>query len=280
MRAEPAAHPANARLGTLGRVTFLAFATLARYDQTMSAGESYDSPTAGADGRHTRRFNWPANMLLVLTLTLVLLAGIVAGSFLRFARDIVTMTPPRTITEADGIVVLTGAASRIYRAVALLEEGRGKRLLISGVYPTTTGRRIQQELAAEPALFDCCVDLGHDALDTRGNANETALWARDNGYDAIIVVTSNYHMPRSLMELRRVDPGIRLIPYPVVDWEFVDLDWKYATTVLRRVLVEYGKFVMARFRPLWGGNGGNGLRSSLPTAASGAANAAETRAGD
>src|ERR1700730_1967667 len=59
------------------------------------------------------------------------------GGFILFASTI-----PREEEEfhrsADGIVALTGGASRIADAVELLIAGRGQRLLISGVNPSTT----------------------------------------------------------------------------------------------------------------------------------------------
>ena len=56
----------------------------------------------------------------------------------------------------------------------------------------------------EPVLADCCLDIGYLAQDTIGNAEETRAWAQAWGFRRIVVVTSNYHMPRSLLELLEV----------------------------------------------------------------------------
>ena len=64
-------------------------------------------------------------------------------------------------------------------------------------------------------MFECCVDIGYEAQDTPGNADETMHWAADQGFSKLIIVTSSYHMPRSLTELGRVMPDVRLVPYPV-----------------------------------------------------------------
>ncbi len=118
--------------------------------------------------------------------------------------------------QADGIIVLTGGAGRVERALHLLAEGRAERLLISGV-----GRTEFAELAAragvDPALAPR-VTLGRTAVNTRGNAQEAAEWAKGlPGRDgALIVVTSGYHMPRALAELRHALPNRRLHPVPVL----------------------------------------------------------------
>lgn len=120
------------------------------------------------------------------------------------------------VQAADGIVALTGEGGRLMPAMNLLERGLGQRLLISGVNPTTSKTELRTLLHGGE-LFDCCVDLGFTALDTRGNAQETASWARRHGYHSLIIVTADYHMPRSLVEFGSEMPGIHLIPYPVPD---------------------------------------------------------------
>ena len=47
------------------------------------------------------------------------------------------------------------------------------RLLISGVNRMTTREDLYRKSGLTPALFACCVDIGYDAHDTSGNAEET-----------------------------------------------------------------------------------------------------------
>jgi uncharacterized SAM-binding protein YcdF (DUF218 family) len=117
--------------------------------------------------------------------------------------------------RADGIVALTGGEERIAEAVRLLADGRAKRLLISGVNPSTSKLELIGLNPRSARLFACCVDLGKRALDTRDNALETTAWAHQRGFHSLIVVTSSYHMPRSLIELRQTMPDVDLIPYAV-----------------------------------------------------------------
>jgi uncharacterized SAM-binding protein YcdF (DUF218 family) len=146
---------------------------------------------------------------------------------------------------ADGIAVLTGGASRIDQAMKLLAEGKAKRVLITGVNRTTTVEELKQLASQGGEYFTCCVDIDKQALNTIDNATETSEWVAQHRYGSIIVVTSNYHMPRALAELARVMPAVRLIPYPVVD-NNVQLDpwWSYPGTT-KLLLSEYLKYLPA-----------------------------------
>jgi len=121
---------------------------------------------------------------------------------------------PHTLGAVDGIVALTGGGSRLDVAVALFEKGVGERLLISGVNPQAT-RTALKKLAHGKTRFDCCADLGYAAENTFGNAREAAAWARFHHYKRILLVTSRYHMPRSIREFHDCLPDATIIPYPV-----------------------------------------------------------------
>src|SRR5262249_2366417 len=117
--------------------------------------------------------------------------------------------------DADGIVVLTGRASRIAEAIELLAKGRGKRVLISGVYPTTTSTAIARLMPEYQQWFDR-IDLDHSAENTVGNAVQTRNWAKKNNFKSLIVVTSNYHIPRAMVEISHQFPDAELIPFPIL----------------------------------------------------------------
>src|SRR5215216_6167731 len=148
--------------------------------------------------------------------------------------------------HADGIVVLTGGSSRVADAIELLSEGRGKRLLITGVHRATTSAEIARLAPAYGRLITCCVDLDHSAVNTVGNALETKRWATSRHIQSLIVVTSNYHMPRALTELARQLPDVSLIPFPVVSEKVRADHWDLATAKL--LLSEYLKYIVAQVR--------------------------------
>lgn len=146
---------------------------------------------------------------------------------------------------ADGIAVLTGGMARIDEAMKLLAKGKAKRVLITGVNQATTKEQLKRLASQGGQYFACCVDIDKEALNTIDNATETAQWAALHRYGSIIVVTSNYHMPRALAELARAIPGVTLVPYPVVD-NNVHLErwWTYPGTT-RLLLSEYLKYLPA-----------------------------------
>ncbi len=200
-----------------------------------------------------RRFIRGLILLCVITL------GAFSGGFLWFADSVASMRPPEG-AKGDAIIVLTGGYQRIEQAVGLLRDGVGKRLLISGVNPATTRSQIRKMTQGSSDMFSCCVDMGYKAIDTIGNANEAASWIRDHGYSAIVVVTNNYHMHRSLHELRNASPQTEFIAYPVISADLARTNWFAEPDVVRTMLYEYLKFVAAAGRDLTGFGKGDGLR--------------------
>lgn len=171
--------------------------------------------------------------------------ALVAASFLWFLWQI----PSEEIAlnaKADGIVVLTGGSSRISDAVELLASKRGRRLLISGVNPATRQQEIAQLMPEHKKIFDCCVDLDRSALNTVGNAIEARRWAKGQGFKSLIVVTSNYHIPRAMAELSHQLPDVSLIASPVVTHKLTDMPSSAATAKL--LFFEYLKYMVAQAR--------------------------------
>ena len=183
-----------------------------------------------------------ATLIGLLSVVLVAAAGF--ACFLSKLRY--TESAPEA--RADGIVVLTGGSSRVSDAMELLAAGYGKRLLISGVHPTIAASDISRSLQESQSLFHCCVDLDHSAVNTRSNAAETRRWAHERGFKSLIVVTSNYHMPRAIAELSHVMPDVKLIPFAVISDRWRDEPWWTSGPTLRLLLSEYVKYVAAELR--------------------------------
>ena len=182
------------------------------------------------------------HILRVFFYLFITVAAFFVGGFAIFYQHVAALTPPAG-PKADAIVVLTGGYQRIDQAVELLQNGAGGRLLISGVNPATTGNHIRLLTRSPNDLFACCVDIGHEALDTTGNATETARWIRSRGYKSVILVTNNYHMPRSLAELERTDHGTRFVAYPVpTDVSASELVRN--PMLVRTLAAEYVKFLL------------------------------------
>ena len=178
-------------------------------------------------------------------LTLVGIVGLIwlVGLF-AFADRVRNLTPPVEPAQADGIVALTGpSTARINAAVRLLEQDKGERVLISGVNREVRRQELNALTPGSSRLFNCCVDLGFEAEDTGGNAQEIAAWAASNDYASLIVVTSDYHMPRSLLEIRSAAPGVTLTPYAVSTPSLDNSRWWRAAETARRMTLEYMKYL-------------------------------------
>jgi uncharacterized SAM-binding protein YcdF (DUF218 family) len=171
--------------------------------QASAAAPAPSAPPA-AQPRRRRRLAGA-----ILLAALALLAGF--GAFLAAALD-PGEAPPGT---TDGIVVLTGGSDRVATGFRLLAEGRARRMLISGAHQAAGLPEIAAAAGVDPNSFAGRVAVGHAAGSTRGNAVETAAWARAEEMRSLRVVTAAYHMPRAMLELRRALPGRDLLPHPV-----------------------------------------------------------------
>lgn len=173
---------------------------------------------------------------------------IVGASFLDFLSRIDPDGMTEPARHAEGAVALTGGPDRIAEAVELLARGDADRLLITGVNPLTTRANLARQTPRAQALYGCCIELGYEASNTIGNAEETERWARQHHIRKLIVVTSNYHMPRALAEIGSLLPDVELIAYPVVSDHGRERPWWMDPQRMRLMAVEYVKYVAARLR--------------------------------
>lgn len=205
------------------------------------AASAPETPGSAPQRRPLRRL---MRAVLLAALGLVAMFG---GGFVWFVQSM-PATEVALDRNADGIVVLTGGASRISDAIELLASGHGKRLLISGVHRATTSAEIARTMPRYERLVSCCVDLDHSAINTTGNAIETRRWVRDRRFTSLIVVTSAYHMPRTMAELAKQLPDVTLVPFPVVTEKLRNEPWWASGSTARLILSEYTKFVFAQLR--------------------------------
>ena len=142
----------------------------------------------------------------------------------------------------DGVVVLTGGAKRLEHGLDLLEQGKARRMLISGVERTVRPRELAVRYGKSQQLFECCIDLGREAVDTRSNAEETARWLKRNQFKSVRLVTTDWHMPRAQFELAR-QAGDSVDVYADAiqsNPRFLTLFTEYNKYLLRRAAVVVG----------------------------------------
>jgi uncharacterized SAM-binding protein YcdF (DUF218 family) len=180
------------------------------------------------------------------TLSVLCVAGLIWFAIAPSAED---RTEP-----TDAIVVLTGGSQRLNSGIALLREGKGRRLFISGVNHHVDLEDLLRssgegsESAGEWA--SCCVVLGYRAVDTLGNAGETAQWMRQQGFHSLRLVTAWYHMRRSLLEFERAMPEIEIVPHPVFPDQVAHEHWWARRETTALLVTEYGKYLASLARPL------------------------------
>jgi uncharacterized SAM-binding protein YcdF (DUF218 family) len=170
-----------------------------------------------------------------------LLATAILFWALGFALFASTLPHPADNRVTDGIVVLTGGPGRVQRGADLLQQGRAKRMLVSGV-----DRQVRPaELATInrfPHALLSRIDLGADAVDTRTNADEAVAWVTSYRFHTIRLVTTDWHMRRARLELEQQMPkDVILLPDAIT-----------STPNLVALLREYNKYLLRRAATLIG----------------------------
>jgi uncharacterized SAM-binding protein YcdF (DUF218 family) len=160
---------------------------------------------------------------------------------LGFALFAVTLgdPAPADTPKVDAIIAITGGKGRIEHGADLLAKGKAKRLLIAGADPSVRKVDLVRRLGGKERLFDCCVDLGSESVDTRSNAEEAKRWLEKQQYKSVRLVTSDWHMRRARYEFNRQLPNrIEIIPDSVrTEPNFMTLFAEYNKYLLRRLSV-------------------------------------------
>ena len=195
-------------------------------------------------------------LIVILCLALCWAIGLMA-----FADRVASSTPALDPAPADAIVVLTGKSDlRIQEAVRLLKYRKGQRLLVSGVNSMVKKEELRAVSGGTRRLYEQ-VDLGYKAATTVGNAEEITGWAEKYGYNSLIVVTSDYHMPRALVEIRSLSPHLKLTPF-ATPTENPDMKtWWTSTKTLQFLSYEYCKYLTVLGREVFLKLGNRGQRA-------------------
>jgi uncharacterized SAM-binding protein YcdF (DUF218 family) len=184
-----------------------------------------------------------ASSRYIIQLLLAAGSGIASAWVLGFSWFLYLATqdaPP--LRHVDAIVALTGGPDRVETALRLFADGIADRLLVSGAGQRTDLAVLAHLAGIDPGPLEQQITLGHAAHSTRGNALETAAWANDQRIASLLVVTTWFHTPRALVELRRVMPAVTVQPYPIGYLSIADLT---RPGTARRVIEEYHKYLAA-----------------------------------
>ena len=192
--------------------------------------------------------HWRRTGAWILAIVAVL-AALWTGGLIAFSRSIPESVVDRT-TPTDAIIVLTGGSKRVSTGLNLVTHGLAVRVLVSGVHRDVEIEQLLQNGPDVEQDLRCCVDAGHGALDTAGNASESAAWMRRHGFRSLRLVTASYHMPRSLLEFRHAMPEASVIPHPVFSDDVkIDNWWQWPGTA-SLIVGEYNKFLLSSVRQI------------------------------
>ncbi len=168
------------------------------------------------------------------------LAIIWFGGFVWFAT---TLPAPMGKGVTEAVIVPTGAAGRIQHGLEILENKQAKMMLVTGVDREVKPGEFAAEFEVPERVMECCVTLGFRAVDTRGNATETADWITRNKVKSIRLVTTDWHMRRAAYELQRTIPEGTKVRRDAVPSE----------PSLRILFLEYHKLLASWLWGLWRG---------------------------
>ena len=199
--------------------------------------------------RRRRRHDWNTRFLMG-TFIFLIIGTISLISLLSFVEQM-PISAPTNDEPTDAIVVLTGGSSRLEEGLNLLAQRKAKKLFVSGVYRGVDIRRLLSLSQRAPDDLVCCIEIGHTATSTEGNAAETKLWMDQEGYRSLRLVTASYHMPRSIKEFRHHMPRVRLVPHAVFPAQFKREHWWRWPGTASLILTEYIKYLMSSARQTW-----------------------------
>ncbi|NQW01367.1 MAG: YdcF family protein [Rhodospirillales bacterium] len=174
------------------------------------------------------------------------LLGLWAIGLVKF-DEAIPLTIADTESRVQAIIVLTGGSGRLDAGLDLLARDPRARLFVSGVYKGNEVRHLLKLSSQRPPALGARIGIGN-AIDTRENAAETAVWVVEHNIRSLRLVTAAYHMPRSLLEFEHKLPDVKIIAHPVFP-EHVKQErwWAYPGTAAL-VVSEYNKFLLAWVR--------------------------------
>ena len=171
-----------------------------------------------------------------------------------FKNNILVLTKYNDI-KSPNIVILTGGANRIKDGLKIIQDFKNSKninykILVSGTGMGFTKSSLKKKLGPNfnSQLIQCCIDLDGVSKNTLTNASETFKWTNKNDIKEFILITSNYHMPRAILEFKNVMPNLKIYTYAITPKKHDIENWLSSYQTFSLVFTEYCKFIIAGLR--------------------------------
>jgi len=171
-----------------------------------------------------------------------------------FKNNILSLTKYNNI-KSPNIVILTGGANRIKDGLKIIQDFKNSKninykILVSGTGMGFTKSSLKKKLGPNfnSQLIQCCIDLDGVSKNTLTNASETFKWTSKNDIKEFILITSNYHMPRAILEFKNVMPNLKIYTYAISPKKHDIENWLSSFQTFSLVFTEYCKFIIAGLR--------------------------------
>lgn len=192
--------------------------------------------------------NWPRKYFILLATVCFCSFLLWISGFVWFGHKINDYSEYND-EKTDAIVVLTGGRNRISEAFRLFSNDSAEHLFISGVQPGVAIQDIITELGIEIPSTDN-IELGYKATNTIENAEEIKEWIEINNIKSVRLITSNYHIPRSMAELDAHHLPLKVILTPVYS-EKLAANWWESWGTFKFIFSEYNKYLVVVIRNLF-----------------------------
>ncbi|MDC0093012.1 YdcF family protein [Alphaproteobacteria bacterium] len=158
-------------------------------------------------------------------------------------------------TLNSNVVILTGGSNRIKDGLKIINNvdkftKANLKILISGTGKGFTKISLKKMLTSNfnLKLLECCIELESISKNTYSNASETYKWVTLNNINKFILITSNYHMPRAILEFKNKMPNLEIFTYPISPKNHNISKWLSSSETFSLIFVEYSKLLIASLR--------------------------------
>ena len=159
------------------------------------------------------------------------------------------------INLSSKVVILTGGTNRIKEGFEVIYKLDKKSITNLNVLVSGTGKgfsklSLQEKLnpGFDLRLIECCVELDSVSHNTYSNAIETSKWVSKNNIEEILLITSNYHIPRSILEFQNKMPNLKILYYPIIPKKHQINKWLKSFETFSLIFIEYCKYIIANVR--------------------------------